>query len=179
MKKVIIASILTTLAFSVSESVFEFSKADTSFEVFHGTRRYFIYGYGGASFCLAMSIILSLAYAVTLLCCMVPKIRNRFCIPDKPPFYQYCGLLMAIHCLMASGAGMIYINSNPNGLCLLNFASFLYVAFFAPLIFVVFINPLFHSNQPTLLFTYKAQVRRDPINYFHKIYFLTVFALAG
>ena len=54
---------------------------------------------------------------------------------------------------------MIYINGNPNGLCLLNLASFLYVAFFAPLTFIVFLNPLFHSNQPTLMFTYKAQVR--------------------
>ena len=58
-----------------------------------------------------------------------------------------------------TGAGMIYINGNPNGLCLLNLASFLYVAFFAPLTFIVFLNPLFHSNQPTLMFTYKAQVR--------------------
>ena len=61
--------------------------------------------------------------------------------------------------LHPTGAGMIYINGNPNGLCLLNLASFLYVAFFAPLTFIVFLNPLFHSNQPTLMFTYKAQVR--------------------
>ena len=179
MKKVILVSVLMSLAFTVSLSVFEFSEADTSFEVFYNSSKYFIYGYGGASFCFATSILLSIAYATTLLCSMVPKIRNRLSITDKPPFYQFCGLLMATHCLMAignlfefflclakskltlhpTGAGMIYINGNPNGLCLLNLASFLYVAFFAPLTFIVFLNPLFHSNQPTLMFTYKAQVR--------------------
>lgn len=158
MKKVIVFSVLMSLAFSVSLSVFEFSEADTSFEVFYNSRKYFIYGYGGASFYFTMSIMLSIAYATTLLCALVPNIRNRLIIPDKPPFYQYCGLLMATHCLMATGAGMIYFNGNPNGLCLLNFASFLYVAFFAPLTFIVFLNPLFHSNQPTLMFTYKAQL---------------------
>lgn len=158
MKKVILVSVLMSLAFTVSLSVFEFSEADTSFEVFYNSSKYFIYGYGGASFCFATSILLSIAYATTLLCSMVPKIRNRLSITDKPPFYQFCGLLMATHCLMAIGAGMIYINGNPNGLCLLNLASFLYVAFFAPLTFIVFLNPLFHSNQPTLMFTYKAQL---------------------
>ena len=92
-----------SLAFSVSLSVFEFSEADTSFEVFYNSRKYFIYGYGGASFYFTMSIMLSIAYATTLLCALVPNIRNRLTIPDKPPFYQYCGLLMATHCLMATG----------------------------------------------------------------------------
>ena len=92
-----------SLAFTVSLSVFEFSEADTSFEVFYNSSKYFIYGYGGASFCFATSILLSIAYATTLLCSMVPKIRNRLSITDKPPFYQFCGLLMATHCLMAIG----------------------------------------------------------------------------
>lgn len=103
MKKVILVSVLMSLAFTVSLSVFEFSEADTSFEVFYNSSKYFIYGYGGASFCFATSILLSIAYATTLLCSMVPKIRNRLSITDKPPFYQFCGLLMATHCLMAIG----------------------------------------------------------------------------
>ena len=152
-------ALLTTMAFTISESVFELKYPDTSFLVRYNAKVYGLYGYGGASFCLATSAIFTLAYALTLISALLSSVRSQFDVPSKPPFYQYCAILMVIHCLQTSGAGLIYVSGNPNGLCLLNLASFLYVAFFAPMVFVVFLNPLFSSNQPTLLFTYKAQVR--------------------
>ena len=146
------------MAFTIGESVFELKYPDTSFLVRYNAKVYGLYGYGGASFCLATSVIFALAYALTLISALVSSLQSYFDVPSKPPFYQYCGILMIIHCLQACGAGLIYVSGNPNGLCLLNLATFLYVAFFAPMVFVVFLNPLFSSNQPTLMFTYKAQV---------------------
>lgn len=157
-RKIIVGCFLTTIAFTLSESVFELRYPDTSFLVHYNTKVYGLYGYGGASFCLATSVILTLVYALVLFSTFIAYVRSRLDTPNKPPFYQYCAILMLIHCLQACGAGLIYINGNPNGLCLLNLASFLYVAFFAPLVFVVFLNPLFNSSQPTLMFTYKAQL---------------------
>ena len=79
-------------------------------------------------------------------------------LPNKPSFYQYCGCLFIYHLLQAIGAGLMHFDSNPNGLCLLNFATFLYVTAYIPLMYTTFLGPFFKTAQPTLLFSYKAQV---------------------
>lgn len=118
-----------------------------------------LFGYGSAMYSMSISICFTLMYLMVAIIPLCPCVRGILAMPNKPSFYQYCGCLFVVHLMQAIGSGLLHFRSNPSGLCVLNFATFLYVTAYTPLVYSTFLGPFFKSAQPTLLFTYKAQVR--------------------
>lgn len=157
--RVSLVSLLSASIYAISQSIMEFTYPDPLFEVFPKTTAHHnLYGYGTSLFCFVTSISFSVSYLIVAFLPFLPFVKRNLALPNKPAFYQYCGCLFLCHIMEALGAGLMYFKAEPNGLCFLNFATFLYVAGYTPLMYSTFLGPFFRSAQPTLLFTYKAQV---------------------
>ena len=77
-------------------------------------------------------------------------------------YSKYMHVYMFVFC-QAVGCAMIYAHESPGkstGMCFLNLATFFYVVAFIPIIYFSFLSQFLSSKsiQPTLLFSYKAQV---------------------
>ena len=55
------------------------------------------------------------------------------------------------------GCALLYTGFG-SGLCLVNLTTFLYFTTFAPLVYFTFLQGFFRTAQPSLLFSYKAQL---------------------
>ena len=120
---------------------------------------YSLYGYGGSLYSMVIATCLSAMYLSVIVLPLFPCTKiSSIAMPNKPSFYQYCGVLLLVHLLQAIGSGLLYFQINPNGLCILNLATFIYMTVYTPLIYSTFLGPFFKTAQPTLLFSYKAQV---------------------
>jgi len=150
----LIASILAVICGTI-----EFTIPDSLFAV-HQKTYFRLFGYGGMLFAMIIAICFSAIYLAVIIMPVCPCARDRLNIslPNKPSFYQYCGVLFVIHLMQAIGAGMLEFKVDPNGLCILNFATFLYMTAYTPLVYSTFLGPFFKTAQPTLLFSYKAQI---------------------
>ena len=70
---------------------------------------------------------------------------------SKENFHQFIGFFFRF-----AGSALVYFKANPNGLCLVNLTTFLYLTFYSPLVYSAFLSPFFKTAQPQLLFSYKA-----------------------
>ena len=152
---VVIASISALIG-----GILELEQPDTLFAVHQKNgAHYNLYGYGGSLYAMVTATCLSAIYLAVIVMPVFPCARiSSIAMPNKPSFYQYCGFLLLVHLMQAIGSGMLHFQVNPNGLCILNLATFIYMTVYTPLIYSTFLGPFFKTAQPTLLFSYKAQV---------------------
>lgn len=158
-RKVLAVSILSAVLYSSCQFIMESFYPDPSFRVHNGSTTFDLFAHGGAVFCMTTSAICTVIYAIALMMPLFPCTKRLVAMPNKPAFYQYCAFLMILYMLKGLGSCLVFFRANANGLCLLNLSAFLYVSLFAPVVFLGFINSFFSSGQPTLLFSYKAQVK--------------------
>ena len=154
------ASTAIASIFALISGILEFHKPEYLFAVHQkNAAHYQLFGYGGSLYAMVTATCFSAMYLAVLTMPLFPCVRlGSITLPSKPSFYQYSGFLLLVHLIQAIGAGMLYFQVNPNGLCILNFGTFLYMTVFTPLVYSTFLGPFFKTAQPTLLFTYKAQV---------------------
>ena len=96
---------------------------------------------------------------------LIPYVKQTMAMPNKPGFYQYCTFLLILYIVRFIGAAFIFFEANPNGLCLVNLTTFLYLTFYSPFVYSAFLSPFFRTAQPTLLFSYKVKIAIQ-ISYF-------------
>ena len=163
-KKLFAMAGLISFILHASEMILELEYPDPSYTVHpehahEGNTKFDLYGSGGPAFCMSSSACLALIYAVILILPFLPFVKNSLiAIPNKPGFYQYVTFVLILYTVRFSGAALIYFKTDPNGMCILNLSEFLYVTFYAPFVYAAFLSPFFKTAQPTLLFSYKAQV---------------------
>ncbi len=121
--------------------------------------KYDLFGHGGTKFWMFSSVLLAGIYLTVLLLPLIPFAKRTLALPNKTSFYQYCGVLLMLYIIQAVGTGLIEFNANASGLCLVNMTTYLYLAFLTPIVYFTFLSPFFKTTQPTLLFSYKAQVK--------------------
>ena len=160
------ASTAIASIFALISGILEFHKPEYLFAVHQkDSAHYQLFGYGGSLYAMVTATCFTAMYLAVLTMPIFPCVRlGSITLPNKPSFYQYSGFLLLVHLIQAIGAGMLYFQVNPNGLCILNFGTFLYMTVFTPLVYSTFLGPFFKTAQPTLLFTYKAQVRTPCCN---------------
>ena len=163
-RSIIRVTLISVVIASVSAligGILEFKQPDMLFAVHQkNAAHYSLYGYGGSFYSMVIATCLSAMYLSVIVLPLFPCTKiSSIAMPNKPSFYQYCGVLLLVHLLQAIGSGLLYFQINPNGLCILNFATFIYMTVYTPLIYSTFLGPFFKTAQPTLLFSYKAQVR--------------------
>lgn len=158
MKKVFAISSIISLIFHISESAFEFRSNDGNFIVHLDTSKFSLYGFGGSAFCMSSSACFAVIYGFVLVMPLIPYVKQTMAMPNKPGFYQYCTFLLILYIVRFIGAAFIFFEANPNGLCLVNLTTFLYLTFYSPFVYSAFLSPFFRTAQPTLLFSYKAHV---------------------
>jgi len=162
-RSIIRVTLISVVIASVSAligGILEFKQPDMLFAVHQkNAAHYSLYGYGGSLYSMVIATCLSTMYLSVIVLPVFPCTKiSSIAMPNKPSFYQYCGVLLLVHLLQAIGSGLLYFQINPNGLCILNFATFIYMTVYTPLIYSTFLGPFFKTAQPTLLFSYKAQV---------------------
>ena len=148
--------------------------ADPSFRVHSGTATFDLFANGGSVFSMTTSGIFIVIYAIALMMPLCTCTKRVVTMPDKPSFYQYCAFLISLNMLSGLGSCLVFFSANPNGLCLINLSTFLYVSLLAPAVFLGFLNPFFGSNEPSILFSYKAQVNTSLMWYWKVTLFLYV-----
>ena len=84
--------------------------------------------------------------------------RHSLTIPHKRSFYGYAAYILLIHLIDTLGAALM-VGGSASGICFINLGSYIYFTTFAPVVYFTFLQGFFRVAQPTLLFSYKSQVR--------------------
>ncbi|XP_071485901.1 transmembrane protein adipocyte-associated 1 homolog [Diadema antillarum] len=114
-----------------------------------------IFTHGGMIFWCVSSSIFCLAYLIVLLLPYTP-LRERIQLPAKRSFYCYVAVLALLNFCQAVASGLIYSWILP-AMCVADLTSFLYFAFFAPVIYIAFLHNFFRASKQVLLLSYASQ----------------------
>lgn len=159
-RRVVFVSAFVSLAFSTTQALLEIKSPDPRFTVTfldHDRNSIDLFGHGGAVFWLVSSFILSLVYFTILILPVVPM-KTFLNLPQKKSFYYYVGFLFFLNMIQTIGGIMLYSTGKGSGLCIVNFTTYTYFTAFIPIVYFTFLRSFFKVAQPTLLFSYKAQV---------------------
>ncbi|XP_063385714.1 transmembrane protein adipocyte-associated 1 homolog [Cydia fagiglandana] len=74
-------------------------------------------------------------------------------------FFRYLYILLALpDATQAAGAGMLLWGPIPSGLCVVDVTTWLYYSLYTPLVYHTFLSEFFSVSQPSIMFSYKAQM---------------------
>ncbi|XP_063978003.1 transmembrane protein adipocyte-associated 1 homolog isoform X2 [Diachasmimorpha longicaudata] len=154
-QRVLVATSLISLAFTITQGTLELVLPDDTFHI--PSRDFYVFGHGGMMFWFCSSLVFTLIYLFILI---LPRtrLRERLNLPTKKSFYIYVGALAALNLIQSIGAGLLNYTQNPAGLCVVDFTAVLYLTFFTPLVYHTFLSEVFGVSQPSIQFSYKAQV---------------------
>ncbi len=137
------------------QAILEFSYPDPSFYVVGSNLR--LFGHGGMVFWLASSVLFTGVYLGILLLPVLPC-RHSLSLPHKTSFYKYVAFLLVLNLVQAAGS-LAVCGGISDGLCFVNMTTYIYFTTFIPVVYFTFLSGFFSAGaQPTLLFSYKAQV---------------------
>ncbi|XP_075217160.1 transmembrane protein adipocyte-associated 1 homolog isoform X2 [Lycorma delicatula] len=151
---VLLATSLISLAFSISQGVLEVFAPDEHFRI--DSKDYILFGHGGMLFWFISSIVFALIY-LTILILPWTRLRERLALPSKRSFYVYIILLVLLNIGQSVGSGLL-LYSIWQGLCVVDVTTCLYFTLFTPLVYHTFLSEFFGVSQPSIMFSYKAQV---------------------
>ncbi|RZF41560.1 hypothetical protein LSTR_LSTR000274 [Laodelphax striatellus] len=151
---VLLATSLISLAFSTSQGYLEVFAPDENFKIH--SRDYTLFGHGGMLFWFVSSIVFTLIYIIILILPWT-KLRERLALPAKRSFYVYIVLLALLNLCSSIGSGMLFYNIR-HGLCVVDVTTCLYFTLYTPLVYHTFLSEFFGVSQPSIMFSYKAQV---------------------
>ncbi|XP_015518442.1 transmembrane protein adipocyte-associated 1 homolog isoform X5 [Neodiprion pinetum] len=154
-RRVLLATSFIALAFTITQGTLELVLPDDTFEI--PSRKFYLFGHGGMMFWFCSSLVFTTIYFLILI---LPRtrLRDRLALPTKRSFYVYAGILAFVDLLQSIGAGLLNYMQAPEGLCIVDITAALYLTLFTPLVYHTFLSELFGVSQPTLMFSYKAQV---------------------
>jgi len=154
-RRVLLATSIISLVFSISQGALEFVSPDESFHVI--VKDYDLFGHGGMMFWFISSMVFTLIYAmITLL--PWTRLRERLALPTKISFYYYVGTLTLLNGVQCVGSGLLLWGVKESGLCIVDVTTVLYYTLLTPFVYYTFLSDFFSVAQPILLFSYKSQV---------------------
>ncbi|XP_076621049.1 transmembrane protein adipocyte-associated 1 homolog isoform X2 [Colletes latitarsis] len=154
-RRVLIATSFIALAFTVTQGTLELVLPDDTFHI--PSRDFYVFGHGGMMFWFCSSIVFTMIYLFILILPWT-RLRDRLTLPTKKSFYIYAGTLAMLDLVQSIGAGFLNYTQNPIGLCIVDFTAAVYLTLFTPLVYHTFLSEVFGVSQPSIMFSYKAQV---------------------
>ncbi|XP_054721187.1 transmembrane protein adipocyte-associated 1-like [Uloborus diversus] len=115
-----------------------------------------LFKHGSMLFWFISSVIFSVVY-ITVLILPWTRLRERLALPSKPSFYWYILFLDLLNIAQAVGSGLLYYRDD-TGLCVVDVTAYIYFTLFTPLVYRTFLADFFSVSQPSIMFSYKAQV---------------------
>ncbi|XP_014273516.1 transmembrane protein adipocyte-associated 1 homolog [Halyomorpha halys] len=153
-RHVLLATSLISLAFSSSQAVLEVFYPDEHFKI--QGKKTNVFGHGGMLFWFISSIFFTLLY-LSILVLPWTRIRERLALPTKRSFYIYILFLVVLNISQSVGSGLL-MYSVQEGLCIVDATACVYFTLFTPLVYHTFLSEFFGVSQPSIMFSYKAQV---------------------
>ncbi|KAK6643514.1 hypothetical protein RUM43_005024 [Polyplax serrata] len=151
-RHVLLATSFISLAFSITQGTLEVISPD-SFSFGNNN----VFKHGGMLFWFITSLIFAVAYFMVLILPWT-KLRERLVLPTRHSFYMYIFFLAVLDVVQTIGSGLIYYGGYVSGLCMVDVTSCIYFTMFTPLVFHTFLNEFFSITQPSIMFSYKAQI---------------------
>lgn len=153
-RHVLLATSFISLAFSTSQGALEVFAPDESFRIH--SKDFNLFGHGGMLFWFSSSVVFSLVYLIILLLPWT-RLRERLALPTKRSFYFYILFLALLNVNQSVGSGLLFCGIQ-EGLCVVDVTTYIYFTFFTPLVYHTFLSEFFGISQPSIMFSYKAQV---------------------
>lgn len=153
-RHVLLATSFISLAFSTSQGALEVFAPDESFRIH--SKDFNLFGHGGMLFWFSSSVVFSLVYLIILLLPWT-RLRERLALPTKRSFYFYILFLALLNINQSVGSGLLFCGIQ-EGLCVVDVTTYIYFTFFTPLVYHTFLSEFFGVSQPSIMFSYKAQV---------------------
>ncbi|XP_076171710.1 uncharacterized protein LOC143148846 [Ptiloglossa arizonensis] len=154
-RRVLFVTSLIALTFTVTQGTLELILPDDTFHI--PSRDFYVFGHGGMMFWFCSSIVFTMIYLFILILPWT-RLRDRLTLPTKKSFYIYAGTLAMLDLVQSVGAGFLNYTQNPVGLCIVDFTTAVYLTLFTPLVYHTFLSEVFGVSQPSIMFSYKAQV---------------------
>ncbi|XP_073953810.1 transmembrane protein adipocyte-associated 1-like isoform X2 [Choristoneura fumiferana] len=150
---VLLATSFISLAFTITQGTLELIKDDNDTLIDHAD----LFEHGGVLFWFISSIVFALIYFLILVLPWTP-LREYLALPTKLSFYLYILLLALLDMTQAVGAGLLLWGPFPSGLCVVDVTTWLYFSLYTPLVYHTFLSEFFSVSQPSIMFSYKAQM---------------------
>ncbi|XP_012221364.1 uncharacterized protein [Linepithema humile] len=154
-RRVLLATSLIALAFTITQGTLELVLPDDTFHI--PSRDFYVFGHGGMMFWFCSSLVFTTIYLFILILPWT-RLRDRLALPTRKSFYVYAGTLATLDLVQSIGAGFLNYTQNPVGLCIVDFTAAVYLTLFTPLVYHTFLSEFFGVSQPSIMFSYKAQV---------------------
>uniref|UniRef100_A0A1B6BYL6 Transmembrane protein adipocyte-associated 1 homolog n=1 Tax=Clastoptera arizonana TaxID=38151 RepID=A0A1B6BYL6_9HEMI len=151
---VLLATSFISLAFSSSQGALEILAPDESFRII--TKDFNLFGHGGMLFWFSSSVAFAVIYIVILILPWT-RLRERLALPAKRSFYFYIFFLALLNITQSVGSGLMMYGTK-EGLCVVDVTTCIYFTIFTPLVYHTFLSEFFGVSQPSINFSYKAQV---------------------
>nr|CAD7423669.1 unnamed protein product [Timema monikensis] len=153
-RHVLLATSFISLSFSISQGYLEMFAPDVSFHI--DSRNYDLFGHGGMLFWFISSIVFTVVYLIILILPWT-RLRERLTLPIKPSFYLYILFLVLLNLAQSVGSGLFFYKLD-EGLCVVDVTTCIYFTLLTPLVYHTFLSEFFCVSQPSIMFSYKAQV---------------------
>ncbi|XP_014482548.1 PREDICTED: uncharacterized protein LOC106748490 isoform X1 [Dinoponera quadriceps] len=154
-RRVLLATSLIALAFTITQGTLELVLPDDTFHI--PSRDFYVFGHGGMMFWFCSSLVFTTIYLFILILPWT-RLRDRLALPTRKSFYVYAGTLATLDLVQSIGAGFLNYTQNPVGLCIVDITAAVYLTLFTPLVYHTFLSEFFGVSQPSIMFSYKAQV---------------------
>lgn len=154
-RRVLLVTSLIALAFTITQGTLELVLPDDTFHI--PSRDFYVFGHGGMMFWFCSSLAFTTIYLFILILPWT-RLRDRLTLPTRKSFYVYAGTLATLDLVQSIGAGFLNYTQDPVGLCIVDITAALYLTFFTPLVYHTFLSEFFGVSQPSIMFSYKAQV---------------------
>ncbi|KAL2725160.1 transmembrane protein adipocyte-associated 1 isoform X1 [Vespula squamosa] len=154
-RRVLLATSFIALAFTITQGTLELVLPDDTFHI--PSRDFYVFGHGGMMFWFCSSLVFTTIYLFILILPWT-RLRERLALPTRKSFYVYAGTLATMDLVQSIGAGFLTYTQNPVGLCIVDFTAAVYLTLFAPLVYHTFLSEFLGVSQPSIMFSYKAQV---------------------
>ncbi|KAK0089999.1 hypothetical protein PV325_004132 [Microctonus aethiopoides] len=154
-RRVLLATSFIALAFTITQGTLELVLPDDTFHI--PSRDFYVFGHGGMMFWFCSSLVFTVIY-IFILILPRTRLRDRLNLPTRKSFYIYAGTLATLNLVQSIGAGLLNYTQNPAGLCVVDLTAAMYLTLFTPLVYHTFLSDVFGVSQPSIMFSYKAQV---------------------
>ncbi|XP_011874218.1 PREDICTED: transmembrane protein adipocyte-associated 1 homolog isoform X2 [Vollenhovia emeryi] len=152
-RRVLLATSLIALAYTITQGTLELVLPDDTFHI--PSRDFYVFGHGGMMFWFCSSVVFTTIYLFILILPWT-RLRDRLALPTRKSFYVYVGILATLDLVQSIGAG--FLTYTDYGLCVVDFTAAVYLTLFTPLVYHTFLSEFFGVSQPSIMFSYKAQV---------------------